>query len=167
MIIAPSIKVLFRISALSLLSILLIVIILGQSLIQELQGNSQIMSETRGTSLRYITRIAAIVNRSERDFQLYTQQSGLEAGSSQRILKHFKQVLNSINAQHRQPVDEVYLRLNSALTDGVDHSLTIDLIGESLQQKLQLFDELRVVLQKLPPAMTTDGNQTDPQSVLQ
>ncbi|MCU7813673.1 MAG: hypothetical protein KZQ81_00360 [Candidatus Thiodiazotropha sp. (ex Rostrolucina anterorostrata)] len=70
MIIAPSIKVLFRISALSLLSILLIVIILGQSLIQELQGNSQIMSETRGTSLRYITRIAAIVNRSERDFQL-------------------------------------------------------------------------------------------------
>ncbi|MCU7839600.1 MAG: response regulator [Candidatus Thiodiazotropha sp. (ex Troendleina suluensis)] len=167
MIIAPSIKVLFRISALSLLSILLIVIILGQSLIQELQGNSQIMSETRGTSLRYITRIAAIVNRSERDFQLYTQQSGLEAGSSQRILKHFKQVLNSINAQHRQPVDEVYLRLNSALTDGVDHSLTIDLIGESLQQKLQLVDELRVVLQKLPPAMTTDGNQTDPQSVLQ
>ncbi|MCU7855439.1 MAG: hypothetical protein KZQ79_07060, partial [Candidatus Thiodiazotropha sp. (ex Lucinoma borealis)] len=146
MIIAPSIKVLFRISALSLLSILLIVIILGQSLIQELQGNSQIMSETRGTSLRYITRIAAIINRSERDFQLYTQQSGLEAGSSQRILKHFKQVLNNINAQHRQPVDEVYLRLNSALKDGVDHSLTIDLIGESLQQKLQLVDELRVVL---------------------
>ncbi|MCU7803029.1 MAG: response regulator [Candidatus Thiodiazotropha sp. (ex Lucinoma borealis)] len=167
MIIAPSIKVLFRISALSLLSILLIVIILGQSLIQELQGNSQIMSETRGTSLRYITRIAAIINRSERDFQLYTQQSGLEAGSSQRILKHFKQVLNNINAQHRQPVDEVYLRLNSALKDGVDHSLTIDLIGESLQQKLQLVDELRVVLQKLPPAITTDGNQTDPQSVLQ
>ncbi|MCU7866373.1 MAG: response regulator [Candidatus Thiodiazotropha sp. (ex Lucinoma borealis)] len=166
MIIAPSIKVLFRISALSLLSILLIVIILGQSLIQEIQDNSQIMSEIRGSSLRDITRIAAIINRSERDFQLYTQQSGLQAGSSNRIIEHFKQVLNSFDAQHRQPVDAVYLRLNSALTDKVDISLTDDLLDDSLQQKLHLVDELRTLLQKLPPANTTVGNQTDPQSVL-
>ncbi|MCU7876582.1 MAG: HAMP domain-containing protein [Candidatus Thiodiazotropha sp. (ex Lucinoma borealis)] len=166
MIIAPSIKVLFRISALSLLSILLIVITLGQSLIQEIQDNSQIMSEIRGSSLRDITRIAAIINRSERDFQLYTQQSGLQAGSSNRIIEHFKQVLNSFDAQHRQPVDAVYLRLNSTLTDKVDISLTDDLLDDSLQQKLHLVDELRTLLQKLPPANTTAGNQTDPQSVL-
>ncbi|MCU7921590.1 MAG: response regulator [Candidatus Thiodiazotropha sp. (ex Dulcina madagascariensis)] len=164
---APSIKTLFRVSTLSLLIILLVVVLFGQSLIQELHSNGRMISEMYGATQRYITRISAAIIRSERNFQLYTWQSGLETNSGEQILLRFGQILNGFDEPLRQPAEQAYQALNDAVSASANEPHSSNTRGERLQfQRLQI-GRLSLALEKLAPAHAPIGDQPEPRSVLQ
>ncbi|MCU7806289.1 MAG: response regulator [Candidatus Thiodiazotropha sp. (ex Semelilucina semeliformis)] len=148
---SPSIKALFRLSAVGLLISLLVVIYLGQDLIDELHENHQVMSEIRVISQHHITLITAAITRGERDFQLYTQQSGLEAASSDRILQNFGQRLKRMDDTPPQAIDKAFHLLLEAVTN---HETRMDTEqkGGVLQQQLALTHSLQTTLEILPEA---------------
>ncbi|MEW8071037.1 MAG: response regulator [Candidatus Thiodiazotropha sp.] len=162
----PSIKTLFRVSAVSLLSILIIVILLGQGLINELHLKSQVLSEMRSTSLQHITRIINTISRSKRDFQLYTQQSGDRAVNSGEIIDHIGRILSNIDEQHRPVVDEAYRHLSDAITKVRENSADSDRTDELFHQKTQYIDSFRSALQTLPLDSHANKSRFQPLSIL-
>ncbi|MET0110721.1 MAG: response regulator [Candidatus Thiodiazotropha sp.] len=162
----PSIKALFRVSAVSLLSILTIVILLGQSLINELHLKSQVLSEMRSTSLQHITHIVNTISRSERDFQLYTQQSGDHAVNSGEIIDHIGRVLSDIDEHHRPVVDEAYRHLSNAITKETGDSADSDRANELFHQKTQYIDSFRSALQTLPLNSHANKPRFQPHTIL-
>ncbi|MES9860432.1 MAG: response regulator [Candidatus Thiodiazotropha sp. LLP2] len=142
---SPSIKTLFRLSAMGLLVSLLVVIYLGQDLIEELHENHQLMSKIRITSQHHITLITSAITRGERDFQLYTQQSELKAASSDRILQNFEQRLKKLYDTPPPTIDVAFHSLFKAVTKQKS--------GTDIKQKgelRQLIHSLQTALDVLP-----------------
>ncbi|MES9976343.1 MAG: response regulator [Candidatus Thiodiazotropha sp.] len=162
----PSIKAMFRVSAVSLLAILITVILLGQSLINELHIKSKVLSEIRSTSQQHITRIVYTISRSERDFQLYAQQAGNKAVNSEEIIDNIGRVLSDIDEQHRPVADEAYRHLSNAFTKEHEDSADSDHADELFHQKSQYINSFRSALQTLPLDSLTNKPRFQQHSIL-